>query len=531
MPEFCKYVQTNTTDIGRAIREGLRPMLSFYDTQHGNLPFFGNEMAGERIGNSLNPSYSMSHMPGRWLNALLSAEETLSLTIDETCVQNLRKWAYRSVEGAGIGLPSLLDPETLAPLKRCDLHNLREAMHAFYALGRFRGDAHALELAREVVGTVERYYDFDGCRFKEELFLQERGASIEDNCPFPIAFGRLIGPLVKLARYCGCHEALRLAIRLKDTCFRFILNEKGDYDPKIFGNHTHSTTAMISSLAQLGEYLGEGEILGRVNAFMKNGIRQISLDFGWCLEGDARTDLVGEGNNTADILETCLILGNAGFPGYYAQAERILRGHLLPSQLLDNHFIPDFQDPADIKTFRLRENAVGAFGFPSPWGHEYEPGSRISFNWDITGGAVGGLCEAYRHVVTKRSNMIFVNLFFDHRDEDFEMRGLPRCGGDSPDGRISFVVRNRTSCVRVRRSDDFDLDRLCVQGCEYTLDERFIYCWAPEPSKEIVLTFPLKQTDREYQFRDHAVTLRWNGESVVGAKSPGKRLCYFPEIS
>ena len=146
--------------------------------------------------------------------------------------------------------------------------------------------------------------------------------------------------------------------------------------------------------------------------------------------------------------------------------------------------------------------------------------------------------------------MICVNLFFDHCDPDFEMRGLPRydggskggildCNSDgspdessdgSTDGRISFLVREKTSCVRIRRSDDFDLARLCVQGCEYTVDERFIYCWAPEPLKEIVLTFPLKQTDREYRFRDHTVTLRWNGESVVGAKSPGKRLCYFPEI-
>lgn len=56
---------------------------------------------------------------------------------------------------------------------------------------------------------------------------------------------------------------------------------------------------------------------------MENGLQQIAVDFGWCIEGYARWDDVGEINNTADILETCLILGKWGYPGYYARSERI----------------------------------------------------------------------------------------------------------------------------------------------------------------------------------------------------------------
>lgn len=139
---------------------------------------------------------------------------------------------------------------------------------------------------------------------------------------------------------------MRQALRLKDACFAHVLNARGDYDVEVFGGHTHSTTAMISSLALLGEVTGDRAILKRVRRFMENGLSQIAVDFGWCIEGYQRADCVGEVNNTADILETCLVLARAGYAGYFARAERILRAHLLPSQLLDTCFVPADDDPA-----------------------------------------------------------------------------------------------------------------------------------------------------------------------------------------
>ena len=528
MTDYKKYVETNSTDIKKAIRAGLTPMQAFYSSKHGFLPFFGNEMAGTSIGNSINPSYSMSHMPGRWLNALLTAEDTLKIKIDEDCVRNLTKWAYISVEKAGIGLPAFLDPKTFEIQKHCDLHNLRETMHAFYALVRYRQDEHAMKLALEVMDTVDRYYDYEHCRFMEERFLEEKGGTIEENCPFPIAFGRYIGPLVKLFQCSGCEQALRQAVKLKNTCFQFILNEAGDYDPLLFGNHTHSTTSMISSLAQLGEALCDMDILGRVKNFMENGMKQISLDFGWCIEGNARKDLVGEINNTSDIMETCLILGNAGFPGYHARAERILRGHFLPSQLLDNHFIPERNDPDNEETYRLKEKSVGAFGFPCPWGHEYEPGSRISFNWDIVGGAVAGLCVAYKNIVTEHSGFLSINLLFDYTDDKIEI--ISPYDDGRHDRKMEIVVKKETNFVRIQLSDSFYIDRICVEGCEFLVDGTFLFLWNPRPRKSIKIDIPMKTVDKEYHFRGHDIYFRWVGESVTAAGSPGKRLCFFKEL-
>ena len=52
------------------------------------------------------------------------------------------------------------------------------------------------------------------------------------------------------------------------------------------------------------------------------GVLQIGLEFGLYLENDLRTDLVGEINNSCDLMEACLYLGKNGFEGYYGKAEK-----------------------------------------------------------------------------------------------------------------------------------------------------------------------------------------------------------------
>ena len=68
------------------------------------------------------------------------------------------------------------------------------------------------------------------------------------------------------------------------------------------------------------------------------GVLQIGLEFGLYLENDLRTDLVGEINNSCDLMEACLYLGKNGFEGYYG---KMLRSHILPAHLLDVSFLTD----------------------------------------------------------------------------------------------------------------------------------------------------------------------------------------------
>ena len=105
-------VEANFSDILLALREGMRPMQCFFDSSRDNLPFFGNQMAPEdNFGNSHHTSFSAAHIPGRWLSALLHAESVTGIEPSPQAIENLRKWAFASLECANIGFPACMDSE------------------------------------------------------------------------------------------------------------------------------------------------------------------------------------------------------------------------------------------------------------------------------------------------------------------------------------------------------------------------------------------------------------------------------------
>ena len=66
-------------------------------------------------------------------------------------------------------------------------------------------------------------------------------------------------------------------------------------------------------ISMLGDLLHDFSILERVKSFLDHGYYQIALkDIGWCTENGMRTDLIGEANDAAELMEACICLGNAG---------------------------------------------------------------------------------------------------------------------------------------------------------------------------------------------------------------------------
>lgn len=528
--QFKKKVDVNTRNLRQALLESVRPMTFFFDPRHDFLPFFGNTMVGESIGNSHHSSFSMSHIPGRWLNALLNIEDTLGIEVDKQAIEYLRNWTYQSLECSELGFPACIDTATMEAIPETDLHNLREVMHALTALVKYRGDQHAYRLALDLIKHVDMWYDYEQGRFLEGEWSRKTGGKLQKWCgttrfdsPFPISFGRYIGTLVKFYRATGESSALQQALKLKEVCFRDVLDQNGDYDVEVFGGHTHSTTAMLSSLCQLGQLVQDHEIFERVHRFMKNGLSEIALDFGWCIEGYFRTDCVGEINNTADIMEVCLALGQAGYPGYFAQAERILRAHFLPAQLLDTSFIQEGIDPSHPETYCLASKSKGAFGFPCPYGHEDHPGADISFNWDIVGGGAGGLCEAVRTQCTTSGRLTSINLLFDYEDENFSFLN-PYDHDDTAILQINntamrFRIRIPTNCADIH-----------LTGAKYFCVGEWIYLYSVAAMGRVTIAFAFKTIDSVYTFRENGFVFRWHGEEVTHSNNDGKRLCFFESL-
>ena len=414
--EIGPVSDVNSTDIRAAIALGCRPMQCCFDADHDHVPLFYSRL-WPKADLRFDEWGSDAHIPGRHLSALLHAEAVIGVPIEKQALAHHTAAAIRSYSGA-----------VMLPLNCCEIggppvnfnpHNVREGFQALHALLRYRGSQQAAELARQSIRTILQLWDpargWDGGHFAD------LGIHFRPSHSFVQGLARAIGPLVKLYR-AGIEPALELAMMLKEKLVRGFFLEEGRYDPERCFTHVHSVTCVLSSLAQLAELLVDGALMKRVEAFYDNGLWELRDQLGWSMEvfGQEHSDH-GETNNTGDILETALILGRWGRIDGLHDAERILRGHLLPSQLRDVSFVTDPPNPDRLDRLHdLADRHLGAWGMPAPYGHLSAGRGReggLCFNLDMVGGVVDSLCAAYEQVTSHEEGGHHVNLLFDHETE------------------------------------------------------------------------------------------------------------------
>lgn len=513
----------NTTDLTDAIRLGCRMMCNVFNADDGDIPFFGSEVRpNPQFG--FSGAHSESHVPGRHLNALLNAEDAAGIAVPADAIDKHANAAFFSY-GGPLALP-LNRSRIGGPLELFTTHNVREGFHALYPLVKYRGSERARELAERSIGELAELFRPDTGWDLDRL--QGCGLTVREDT-FITGVARAIGPLVKYYRATGHGPALELAVTLADkTTGEFFLGS-GAYDRERFGAHTHSTTCVMSSLAQLADLLDDARLLARVRAFYDNGLWEIRDEIGWVIES-SRDDAVadrGEINNTGDIVETALILGRRGFPEYFEDAERIVRCHILPSQLRDNSFIEDPPNPGGADHLhRIADRHLGGFGFPAPYGHEpLDPHRDISFNTDIVGGGVGSLCEVVREAVRTEHGIHRVNLLFDRETDHVAV--------ESPYTHDRLRVTVRTAgplYVRmpswVEPSDvavEPDATRVTWSGGSLLIAE-------PPVGRAIDIRFPLAEREIVLHHRTRDIRVRLRGDAVAAMENHGADLTYFDPL-
>ena len=509
----------NTTDIEDAIRLGCRTMCSVFNADDNNVPFFGSRVLPEaRL--YFSPVHSESHVPGRHLNALLNAEDAIGIELDERSIDNHANAAFLAYSGP-VALPINRD-EVGGRQVNFTPHNCREGFHALYPLVRFRHSVRAREIAEASIRTIPKYWSpvngWDYDYLEGELGLRVHRST------FVVGLGRSIGPLVKYYKATGYGAALELAIVLKDKALEYF-NEDGDYNRETFGGHTHSTTCVMSSLAQLAELTRDARLMGRVKAFYDNGLGEFSDPLGWVIEnsGDEAPADRGEINNSGDILETALILGRWGYSEYYDDAERILRCHILPSQLRDVSFVEDPPNPGDDDGKRaVADRHLGAFGFPAPYGHHPIGTEFVSFNMDIVGGGVGSLCEAYREVAHTGEAGHRVNLLFDHETPSLRI--------ESPYTHPVLRVRvKRTGPLWVRVPSWIEASKINIRGASEAPrpTNGYLYFARPPLNRPITFEFPLVEREIVLRHRTRKIRVRLRGDEVAAMDNFGADLTFF----
>jgi hypothetical protein len=521
---MTKLQHVNTTDLRAAIQLGCRTMQSVFNADDDQIPFF-TSIVHPNASLKFHACHSEAHVPGRHLNALLNAEDAAGVEVDQAAVENHRRAAFFSYSGP-VALP--LNRQTIGgPLVNFCAHNLREGFHGLYALTRFRNDAQARELTERSIDAVMELWKPDHGWNVERL--RELGLNYQKSQGFVAGEGRMLGPLVKYFCATGCGPALKLALVLKEKAIGEVFMADGRYDPERFiTRHSHSITCMMSSLAQLADLLGDGSLLARVKAFYDNGLRAMRDEIGWSPEtvGQQGSDH-GEANNSGDILETALILGRWGHPEYYHDAERILRCHLLPSQLRDVSFIHDPPNPTGADALRdLANRHLGAYGFPAPYGHQSIGGKgrvNVSFNMDIVGGTVGSMCEAYREVVRSEPTGHWVNLLFDHETNAVRV--------ESPYTHGALLLElKQPGALFVRIPPWVDRSEVEIAGNDAALWTNGYLFFSKVGTGECVrLRFPLKNTEIVLPREVHVnpIRVKMHGDAVVAMDNFGADLTFF----
>ena len=343
--------------------------------------------------------------------------------------------------------------------------------------------------------------------------------------------GRMLGSLVKYYRATGSPRALELALILKEELSEIYL-EDGTFNQDRFGtHHAHSITCIMSSLAQLAELQQDVALLLRVKAFYDRGLWSMRDEIGWSPETTDQTESDhGEANNTGDMLETALILGKWGFPDCFHDAERILRCHLLPSQVRDISFIQDPPNPDAIDGLReVADRHLGSFGFPAPYGHVSVGKGRgnLSFNMDIVGGSVASLCEAYRLLSEQRATGHRINLLFDHQTAAMRL--------NSPYTHDSLRLElTKPGPLFVRIPPWVKGSELRIEGSDETpvFADGYLLLARPPVGTSIAIQFPLAEQEMTLSDRHHLqpIRVRTRGDSIVAMENFGAELTFFEPI-
>ena len=534
----AKLADVNTTSIRAAVELGCQAMSRTFnaDDHEVGAPFFWINLRPV-VQMYFANQFSDAQVPGKSLLGLVSAEKHLGVIVDPGVIDKYARILFYSYGGA-IALP--LNRDAIGgKLVNFFPVNIAHGFHGLYALAAFKGSDRAHEVAESSIAAVSALWDpkngWDRARIEGTLGLKY--GDVQPDAPFVAGLAMAIGPLAKYYRATGSRTALELASRLKDKVLAECFLESGEYDPALLGAHVQNVVYVMASLAWLATVTRDESLIKRVKAFYDNGLKRIRNGIGWSpeyfgapahLRGPRGTNADrGEAGNTALILETALLLGEWGYPGAFADAELMLRSHLLPSQFRDVSFIPQPRNPEGRDGLAdVARRVQGAWGFPAPYGHQPLGDDVVGIGTDIVGPVVYALAQAHSRVVGRRAGSLAVNLLFDYKDDDIEI-SAPYSGN------ALTVTLRKPQPVMVRIPPWVSTDRIELIGARRQVGDlaNGYLRVSPTGSGRFAVRFALPLRTLDVSFGGRTLRSRVHGDQVVAMDNRGADLGFFAPYS
>ncbi len=475
----------------------------------------------------LHTFFDTPHVAGRFLDAIGRAA-TMGVPADEEVEQGLTRQLLGCIGPDGFGYA---EPGRSSPCEAI-MHDQRELLFGLVALIRLRHSERALEaaqrLCRAFAAVTQATADVPGPALRADGSWAA-GADWESFRYPPANFGRLVTALNQYYVVSKDAVALTLARRLVDCNLARCFSPEGVLTSWA-GFHLHSVTGLVESIVEFGLLVNEHAYIRRGKAIYDVGLRPYRSDFGWVKENLANEANDGEANNTGDLLRTALLLGRAGYPEYFEQVERMLRNHLLASQLLDVDWIRAHEDANrpdeyDRTYHNIAERARGGFGFTSPndWVTDQNRKAKLyPLNADIVQGSVQAIVSSWEQALMREPVGIKVNLFLT-RQTDFAAltSHLPQTG------RLEIrLLTDDNLLVRIPSWADLGAVSIRVNNADQPVQVAADYFLIPNLQRGdyVEVDFPTTHTVVEEAVNYQLYQVGWLGDTVVSLTPRGGRL-------
>ena len=381
------------------------------------------------VKHSLAERVQDPHNYGRAVDALLKGAAVSDGEVEVGVLDSLRN-ALLSCTDNPLAMPVAHD--AIHP------HDLREIVQALAELAYTRSDAACQRRLGVLLDTLLRLTRTDGSWHEERVAAEPAlvaagfhdGNDANASAP-PRARGRTIMALTSLYRRSGDSRALELADRFVRLARSKSFTEAGALTVHA-GMHTHSITGTVHGLADFGLLTADAATLEHARRIFDNGLAHTCSSFGWSIEnlGAERVPGRGEINNTGDMLQAAICFGLAGHVGYFGTAERMLRGHVLPSQWLRGQEVLAPDDAPDYAITSFPDTADGGWGFPTPTDrHVPDPLFPSASILDITQGGIQCIWAALRHATSPLGVDTRLNMFVSADQDPDDMRVTPEQRG------------------------------------------------------------------------------------------------------
>ena len=513
-------------DLREHVQFGIEHICNSVDRERDCRPYFRFNLVNPPVW-SQHEGGDTPHTVGRFLHALNVCAEINELPDDTELLDGLRKQLFESCkQDNGFAWDDMgYEPEP----PQAYMHHQREALLGLIAVSEILQDPQAKHHAKALVMAIEEATretgTYPGACLSPKGWQTERSATTTS--------GRAISALLAYSRTfddpLGINLALRFGHQVQEACF----GENGVLIPES-GTHIHSITGTVASLVELGLVADQQEFIESARRIYDIGLLPYCTQTGWVKESANAERGRGEANCTSDLIEAACLLGMAGYTSYFEDAERMLRNHLLASQMDDLSWVTENRGMTNTETRAyegLRHRAYGAFCFGDPNGFN-------SYNSDLTGAALQGIAAAWKHTITdeeeggtdEEEGSARINLLLSHKHDAMDITSLlPESGKVvvEPKRPIDLSIRVPPWCERNAVETSINGTTVPI-----TIVDDYLKIGEISEGARVEVTFvqPLFLTQERALGHDTPYRVRWLGNTVIAMSGAGSYMALYPEL-